>query len=69
MDPLYDKYIEQTVDGDFYLAQIEWENSAAIMEEFNTAIQDVLTGADTIDNVPKRLDAKNAELGLDALSE
>jgi hypothetical protein len=39
------------------------------MEEFNTAIQDVLTGADTIDNVPKRLDAKNAELGLDALSE
>lgn len=69
MDPLYEKYIEQTVAGDFYLAQIEWENSAAIAEEFNTAIQDVLTGADTIENVPKRLDAKNAELGLDALRE
>lgn len=64
MDPLYEKYIDKTVAGDFYLAQIAWLNSAAIAEEFNTAIQDVLTGADTIENVPKRLDAKNAELGL-----
>lgn len=62
LDPVLDKFKGYVVDGAFYYPQVEWKNSGAIFKEMLTAVQDVITGADTIENVPKRLDAKNKEM-------
>lgn len=62
LDPVLDKFKGYVVDGAFYYTQVEWKNSAGIFKEMLTAVQDTLTGADTIENVPKRLDEKNKEL-------
>lgn len=62
LDPVLDKYKEYVVDGAFYYTQVEWKNSAGIFKEMIAAVQDVIAGADTIENVPKRLDEKNKEL-------
>jgi raffinose/stachyose/melibiose transport system substrate-binding protein len=59
---VFDQYREEAVRGNFYLPQMEWDNSAAIYREFLIGIQDVMTGADTIENIPRRLDAKMREL-------
>lgn len=61
-DPVLDKFKDYVVDGAFYYTQVEWKNSAGIFKEMIAAVQDVIAGADTIDNVPKRLDEKNKEL-------
>ena len=62
LDPVLDKYKDYVVDGAFYYTQVEWKNSAGIFKEMIAAVQDVIAGADTIENVPKRLDEKNKEL-------
>lgn len=62
MGNVMDKFKDLAVNGDFYLGQIVWDNSAGIFKELLVAVQDCLTGSDTIENVPKRLDAKMAEL-------
>jgi raffinose/stachyose/melibiose transport system substrate-binding protein len=59
---IFDQFKEEAVRGNFYLPQMEWDNSAAIYKEFLLGIQDVMAGADTIENIPKRLDAKMKEL-------
>ncbi|MBQ1491688.1 MAG: extracellular solute-binding protein [Blautia sp.] len=62
MDTCFEAFKEDAVAGNFYLPQIVWKNSSGIYKEFLTGIQDVLTGADTIENIPVRLDEKQAEL-------
>lgn len=57
-----DKFKDEAVAGDFYLGQIVWDNSAGIFKELLVGVQDSLTGADTIENVPVRLDNKMKEL-------
>ena len=59
---VFEKFKEDAVSGNFYLPQIAWKNSSGIYKEFLTGIQDVITGADTIENIPVRLDEKQAEL-------
>lgn len=62
MGTVFDKYKEDAVAGNFYLSQIVWNNSAGIYKELLAGIQDCVTGADTITNIPVRLDGKRAEL-------
>ena len=62
MGTVFEAFKEDAVNGNFYLPQIVWKNSSGIYKEFLTGIQDVLTGADTIENIPVRLDEKQAEL-------
>lgn len=62
MGTVFEKVKEDAVNGNFYLPQIVWNNSSAIYKEFLTGIQDTITGADTIENIPVRLDKKQAEL-------
>lgn len=62
MDTVFEKFKEDAVTGNFYLPQIAWKNSSGIYKEFLTGIQDTITGADTIENIPVRLDEKQAEL-------
>lgn len=62
MGNVMDKFKETAVDGDFYLGQIVWDNSAGIFKELLVGLQDSLTGADTIDHIPVRLDEKMQEL-------
>lgn len=62
LDTVINKFKEEAVDGNFYLPQIAWKNSAGIYKELLTGIQDSITGADTIENIPIRLDTKMKEL-------
>lgn len=62
MDTVFEKFKQDAVDGNFYLPQIAWKNSSGIYKEFLTGIQDTITGADDIKNIPVRLDEKQAEL-------
>ena len=62
MDTCFEAFKEDAVAGNFYLPQIVWKNSSGIYKEFLTGIQDVLTSADSIENIPVRLDEKQAEL-------
>lgn len=62
MDTVFEKVKEDAVSGNFYLPQIVWNNSSAIYKEFLTGIQDTITGSDTIENIPVRLDKKQEEL-------
>lgn len=62
MDTVFDKFKEDAISGNFYLGQIVWNNSAGIYKELLAGIQDTITGADTIENIPVRLDEKQAEL-------
>ena len=62
MGTVFEAFKEDAVKGNFYLPQIVWKNSSGIYKEFLTGIQDVLTGADTVENIPVRLDEKQAEL-------
>ena len=62
MGTVFEKFKEDAVSGSFYLPQIVWNNSSGIYKEFLSGIQDTITGADTIENIPVRLDEKQAEL-------
>lgn len=62
MDTIINQFKEDAVKGNFYLPQIVWNNSAGIYKEMLAGIQDAMTGTDTIENVPVRMDAKMAEL-------
>lgn len=62
METVFDKFKEDAISGNFYLGQIVWKNSAGIYKELLAGIQDTITGADTIENIPVRLDEKQAEL-------
>ena len=62
MGTVFEKFKEDAVSGSFYLPQIVWNNSSGIHKEFLSGIQDTITGADTIENIPVRLDEKQAEL-------
>ena len=62
MGTVFEKFKEDAVTGSFYLPQIVWNNSSGIYKEFLSGIQDTITGADTIENIPVRLDEKQAEL-------
>lgn len=62
METVFEKFKEDAVSGSFYLPQIAWKNSSGIYKEFLSGIQDTITGADTIENIPVRLDEKQAEL-------
>lgn len=62
MDTVFEKFKEDAIEGNFYLPPIVWKNSAGIYKEFLTGIQDAITGADTIENIPVRMDEKQAEL-------
>jgi raffinose/stachyose/melibiose transport system substrate-binding protein len=59
---VFNKYKYLAEEGKFYLTQMEYDNAAAITKEKVVAFQDVMTGADKVENVPKRLDAKMEEL-------
>jgi raffinose/stachyose/melibiose transport system substrate-binding protein len=59
---VFDQYKEDAVRGNFYLSQMEWDNSAAVYKELIAGIQDVMTGADIIENVSRRLDTRMKEL-------
>lgn len=56
MGTVFEKFKEDAVSGSFYLPQIVWNNSSGIYKEFLSGIQDTITGADTIENIPVRLD-------------
>ena len=62
VDSVFGVFREDAVEGNFYLPQIVWRYSAAIYRELLIGIQDVLTGADSIENVPVRLDELQDEL-------
>jgi raffinose/stachyose/melibiose transport system substrate-binding protein len=62
VENVFDQFKEEAVKGNFYLPQMEWDNSAAIYKEFLLGIQDVMVNADMVENVPRRLDAKMKEL-------
>ncbi len=62
MGTIIDQFKDDAPNGNFYLPQMVWNNSAAIYKELLTGIQDAMTGADTIENVPIRLDNKMKEL-------
>lgn len=62
MGTVFEKFKEDAVNGNFYLPQIAWKNSAGIYKEFLSSIQDVITGAGTVEEVSVRLDEKQAEL-------
>lgn len=62
MGTVFEKFKEDAVSGSFYRPQIVWNNSSGIYKEFLSGIQDTITGADTIENIPVRLDEKQAEL-------
>lgn len=62
MNSVFEKFKEDAVAGNFYLPQIAWKNSSGIYKEFLTGVQDVITGADSVENIPVRLDEKQAEL-------
>lgn len=62
MGTVFEKFKEDAVSDSFYLPQIVWNNSSGIYKEFLSGIQDTITGADTIENIPVRLDEKQAEL-------
>jgi raffinose/stachyose/melibiose transport system substrate-binding protein len=62
MGTVFEKFKEDAVAGNFYLPQIAWKNSSGIYKEVLAGIQDTITGADTIDNIPVRMDEKQAEL-------
>jgi raffinose/stachyose/melibiose transport system substrate-binding protein len=62
MGTVFEKFKEDAVNGNFYLPQIAWKNSSGIYKEFLTGVQDVITGADSVENIPVRLDEKQAEL-------
>ena len=62
MGTVFEKFKEDAVSGSFYLPQIVWNNSSGNYKEFLSGIQDTITGADTIENIPVRLDEKQAEL-------
>ena len=62
MGTVFEKFKEDAVSGSFYLPQIVLNNSSGIYKEFLSGIQDTITGADTIENIPVRLDEKQAEL-------
>ena len=62
MGTVFEKFKEDAVSGSFYLPQIVWNNSSGIYKEFLSGIQDTITGAVTIENIPVRLDEKQAEL-------
>ena len=62
MGTIFEKFKGDAVSGSFYLPQIVWNNSSGIYKEFLSGIQDTITGADTIENIPVRLDEKQAEL-------
>lgn len=62
MGTVFEKVKDEAVNGNFYLPQIVWKNSAGIYKEFLTGIQDAITGANTIENIPVRMDEKQAEL-------
>ena len=62
MGAVFEKFKEDAVTGSFFLPQIVWNNSSGIYKEFLSGIQDTITGADTIENIPVRLDEKQAEL-------
>lgn len=62
MGTVFEKFKEDAVSGSFYLPQIVWNNSSGIYKEFLSGIQDTITGADTIENIPVRIDEKQAEL-------
>lgn len=63
LDTVINQFKDDGVKGNFYLSQLVWKNSAAIYKELLTGIQDAMTGADKIENVPVRMDQKMAELG------
>lgn len=63
LDTVINQFKDDGVKGNFYLPQLVWKNSAAIYKELLTGIQDAMTGADKIENVPVRMDKKMAELG------
>ncbi|MBQ7370709.1 MAG: extracellular solute-binding protein [Blautia sp.] len=62
MGTVFEKVKEDAIAGNFYLPQIAWKNSSGIYKEVLTGIQDAITGADTIENIPVRMDEKQAEL-------
>lgn len=62
MGTVFEKFKGDAVSGSFYLPQIVWNNSSGIYKEFLSGIQDTITGADTIENIPVRLDEKQVEL-------
>ena len=62
MGTVFEKFKGDAVSGSFYLPQIVWNNSSGVYKEFLSGIQDTITGADTIENIPVRLDEKQAEL-------
>lgn len=62
MGTVFEKVKEDAISGNFYLPQIAWKNSSGIYKEVLTGIQDAITGADTIENIPVRMDEKQAEL-------
>lgn len=62
IDTVINKFKQDAVEGNFYLPQIAWKNSAGIYKEVLAGLQDTITGADTIENIPVRLDEKMKEL-------
>ena len=62
VDTVFERFKGDVVEGNFYLPQIVWKNSAGIYKELLIGIQDAITGADKIENIPVRLDEKQAEL-------
>jgi raffinose/stachyose/melibiose transport system substrate-binding protein len=59
---MFDQYREEVRKGNFYLPQMEWDNSAVIYKELLIGMQDVMAGADVIENIPRRLDTRMQEL-------
>lgn len=62
MDSVINQFKDKAVAGEFYLPQIVWKNSAAIYKEMLIGVQDAMTGGDTIENIPVRMDKKMEEL-------
>lgn len=62
IDPVIGQFKDKALKGEFYLSQIYWKHSAAIYQELLRGCQDVIAGAAKPEDIPKKMDAKKAEL-------
>ena len=62
VESIFSRFEADAVAGNFYLPQIVWTHSAGIYAEMLVGLQDVITGADSVENIPIRLDNLQNEL-------
>lgn len=62
LDPAIDQFKSEAVAGNFYWQPMIWDNSAAILQEFNITTQNILAGVSNVDEALASVDTKMADL-------